>query len=105
MCSLASSQPGNMRAAEWLCCCVLRAACVLEVTWMLQCAVLLPAPEPFEMCWLWQAAAVVAIGGGFVALSKLDSGFSEFITGSVVKVRHIATPNPDSKALPHSFLY
>ena len=30
---------------------------------------------------------MVAIGGGFVVLSKLDTGFSEFITGSVVKVR------------------
>ena len=33
---------------------------------------------------------MVAIGGGFVVLSKLDTGFSEFITGSVVKVRRPA---------------
>ncbi|KAK9845708.1 hypothetical protein WJX81_000138 [Elliptochloris bilobata] len=30
-------------------------------------------------------AAVVAIGGGFVALSKLDTGFGNFITSTVVK--------------------
>ena len=33
---------------------------------------------------------MVAIGGGFVVLSKLDTGFSEFITGSVVKVCRFA---------------